>query len=468
VSFFQNFTTTCGTLVKEAQFILPTFDAYRIEDNDVNPAPPTFDIFGTVNGPSTITPVPTRPDLLQNVGWARAYGTAFEFTVDPTLTVAVAGQINDTAVNYYFGHDNASALSIAPGEAVTVSASIYLTPLPPPPVLNCITRNSRFWFTHASSDDPNCITLQKVIQVNCDSLDLGFLNLPLGYHDNSNVLDAEDALVEALGLYWKSASITGETGGMQNQKLPASQLCRARKQQAIELIAAIANKQLLGTQPNACSYVNSSRVLTVFPSDLIDQAINTLGGESTTDILNMTDLLRRFNSSGVTNAFPSELVECSPGVSRTLKKIARDPTLQDTCPGRNDSCATAEAVVDAGVNTFKFKRSINTSAYSVSSVGALTSSNSASGHLAWYKIEPDVGKPSRSFTVNTAGSNFDTAVSVWLGTCNGLTQVAFNDNNGVSAQARVQFSTDGTSTYYIVVGGSSGGYGKAKISVTSP
>ena len=59
----------------------------------------------------------------------------------------------------------------------------------------------------------------------------------------------------------------------------------------------------------------------------------------------MTLLLRKFNNSGLLADFPFGLNECSALDPKTLRALARDPTSQLTCPGPNDSCATAEAVI---------------------------------------------------------------------------------------------------------------------------
>jgi hypothetical protein len=333
----------------------------------------------------------------------------------------------------------------------------------------CVTRTAPFWFEHAFPTGANtncpstCADLLDAIKINGGMLNLGFTYLPTTYRDNDNILDANDALIEALGFYWRGNGRTGEDNGTQNLKLIASALCRARKLLAVELIAATANVKLLDTSPSNCY---DAATEANFPADLLRQARDAAAGEDVAACLDMTKVLQRFNNSGVTNNF-LDAVECSVTAAKALKKLSRDPTTQDTCPGRNDSCVTAEAVTG-----FPFKRSINTSAYSVSSAGDTTSSNAVSGHLAWYKIEPDVGQSNRWFTANTAGSNFDTLLTVWQGTCNSvsnsLSMVAENDNNGVSLQSRVQFSTDGTNTYYIVVGSSNGGYGRANIKVTSP
>ncbi|MGD0016144.1 MAG: vWA domain-containing protein [Verrucomicrobiia bacterium] len=340
----------------------------------------------------------------------------------------------------------------------------------------CATRNARFWFTHAFGTGVNtncadlCADLLDAIKFNGGALDLGFIGLPTTYYTGSS-LTSTDALIEALSFYWRSTSQTGDsTGG-------SSLLCRARKLLAAELIAATANVRLLGTQPSNCTYVVNG---TTFPADLLSQARNVAAGEDVAACLAMTKLLQEFNSSGATNGFPSGLVECSAGRQAALKKLSHDPTTKLNCPGKNDQCETAEAVVlTYNTNTFKtapFKRSFNTTVNSTGLVSDGTLHTYSAS--AWYKITPDVGSANRWFTASTAGSNFDTLLSVWQGNCatNGLSLVAVNNNYSyikqgrviTSNQALVKFQTDGTNTFFIVVGSAKGGYGKANIKVTSP
>jgi len=49
-------------------------------------------------------------------------------------------------------------------------------------------------------------------------------------------------------------------------------------------------------------------------------------------VRSMTALLKKFNSSGLTNDLPNGLVECSAQSSKIFEANSRDPTLQDTCP----------------------------------------------------------------------------------------------------------------------------------------
>jgi len=132
----------------------------------------------------------------------------------------------------------------------------------------CTTRNARFWFTHAVPSETNCVSLLGAIQANGNNVRLGFVRLPVTYENADGELDAEDALIEALGLYYRSPSVTGEERGTQSARSAGSQLCRERKKLARELIAATANFRLLGTVPGNCSYVHNGSV-THFPAYLL-------------------------------------------------------------------------------------------------------------------------------------------------------------------------------------------------------
>ena len=194
-----------------------------------------------------------------------------------------------------------------------------------------VTRTSRWWFTHGYASDTNCATLLNAITTGGGVLDLGFVTLATENRNGDNVIDGTDAFIEALGFYWRTTSRTGESGGTQGAKIKATGLCTARKQLAVELIAAIANTDFLGTFPPIATYLNGNTV-TNFPANLLTQARTTAAGADVTAIRNMTALLRKFNSSGVTNNLPNGLVECSPQAAKILKPISRDPTTKDSCP----------------------------------------------------------------------------------------------------------------------------------------
>ena len=113
-------------LLKEESFPSPSFNHYTIEDNDVNPSPPTFDVLGTVTGPAVASPV--APTLLQNVSWAYSFGTPFEYATAGREVSNANGELNDNAVLYYWGDKESDAPDLAPGGSYRASASMFLTP----------------------------------------------------------------------------------------------------------------------------------------------------------------------------------------------------------------------------------------------------------------------------------------------------------------------------------------------------
>jgi hypothetical protein len=122
---FQQINPNGAILVNEAQFVLPTFEDYEIEDNDVSQNPPTFNILGTTIGPNTITPIPTPPDILQFVSWPNAFPVAFNYTVNPALNIANVGLgANDSAVNYFYGPDSDTSITVPTGTNILLSASL--------------------------------------------------------------------------------------------------------------------------------------------------------------------------------------------------------------------------------------------------------------------------------------------------------------------------------------------------------
>ena len=341
-----------------------------------------------------------------------------------------------------------------------------------------VTRNSRFWFTHGYSlTDTNCATLLSAIQANGSVMNLGFVTLPTADRNADNVIDAYDTFIEALSFYWRSTGVTGEPGGLQSAKLKASTLCTARKKLAVELIAATANASLLGTFPANATYLNGT-VKTNFPGDLISQAQAVGAGYDVVAINTMTALLKKFNSSGVTNNLPNGLVECSSqtgkfttpsGIKTTLKQISQDPMLRDTCPGVNNSCGAAQVVVFPN-SSDPFAKAVFTTSVSL---GSYTNNMpaptcSTGGRDAVWQITPTIGINGRQFTVSTAGSNFQTMLAVWSGDCSNLVAVSCAANNIGLEGVQLSFKTDGTNTFFIVGEGAAGQYGKLKLRITSP
>ena len=334
-----------------------------------------------------------------------------------------------------------------------------------------ITRNSLFWFTHPETSAVACATLEQAIQMNpSNTLAIGFLELPTTYRSTNYVLGAEDTLIEALGLYWRNVSLTGEDRGLQNQRSPASLLCRARKQLAVEIIAAIANNALLGTGPTNAMY-HTGKSVTNFPPDLIEQAGLAAASEDRSSIVALTALLKKFNTSGVTNHFVNGLIECSPWPRKKLRTYGQDPTTKLNCPGRNDICETAESVLFPS-STDIFATAVYTSTVDLrlyTTGPTITSGCGQSGNGAFWKITPEVGTTGRGFTVSSFGSNIGTLLSVWTGSCsNGLTEVACSSNASQFVRSPLNFTTDGTNTYYILGQGYNRTVGRLRIRVTSP
>lgn len=127
---FQALGPDGAVLTHEAAMVSPSFTDYMMADNDVNPNPPTLQIIASVNGPSSIVPTPTTPDLLEYACWGDSDSTAFDYVVDTNTDIATVNSTcgfgtGDCAVLYYFGADAGHALTIQPGQTNTVSASIF-------------------------------------------------------------------------------------------------------------------------------------------------------------------------------------------------------------------------------------------------------------------------------------------------------------------------------------------------------
>ena len=387
--------------------------------------------------------------------------------IPPSTQFAAAGDsgspivdANNNAVALLFAGDATGTADGNPIQAVLDSLNVSLSGVTSSQV---VTRTSRFWFTHGFASDTNCVTLLKAITFNGGIMDLGFVTLATQNRNSDNVIDGTDAFIEALSFFYKSAGRTGEPNGSQGAALSASSLCRARKELAVELIAAIANTTLLDTWPANATYVNGGTV-TNFPADLISQARTVAAGFDVNAIKNMTVLLKKFNGSGVTNDLPNGLIQCSAQSSKILKPIARDPMTQETCPGVNDTCGAAKMIVFSGL-TPVFKDSVAIASFTASM--PTPSCNSGGRNVVW-QVAPPMAVNGRQFSVSTSGSNFDTVLSVFSGsTCSNLVEVACSDQVlGVGGET-VTFTADGTNTFYIVVEGKNGAYGKVQMSVRS-
>jgi hypothetical protein len=156
-------------------------------------------------------------------------------------------------------------------------------------------------------------------------------------------------------------------------------------------------------------------------------------------------------------------VECSAQAPKILRPIARDPMTQDTCPGVNDTCLAAKTIFFSGPNP-AFHDSVSIAAFQNHMPSP---SCNPGGRNAVWAVSPPLAVKGRQFSVSTSGSNFDTVLAVFSGTCSNLVEVGCADKSlGVGGES-LTFTADGVNTFYIVVAGKNGAYGKVKMSVNS-
>jgi hypothetical protein len=372
-----------------------------------------------------------------------------------TLTIILA----DTSDGLYDTTVFVSSL----GGSVAQPPTVPPPPPPPPPGGSCITRPASFWMQQVDHPtdpaNPNCVSLLNALKANGGGMDVGFLSLPTNFQNGDDRLDAIDTTMEALGFRYRAAGYTGEDGGLQTLRQRAARLCGERKRLAVEIIAATANQMFFRTNPSDCFYRNGGTNVH-FSAEVIDEAREAAAGEDLAAIRAYTLLLRKFNLSGAKAQFPAGLEQCPSFSSRLARDAARDATTQLNCPGYNNSCATAEAIV-----RFPFTASANLRTYTDREVSP---SCGGGGVEAVWRISPPVAAPGRSFLISTKGSNFDTVVSVRRGSCASSEEVACNDNaNAFGSYSLTSFTADGDSDYFIIVEGANGGIGSARLTVTS-
>jgi hypothetical protein len=112
----------------------------------------------------------------------------------------------------------------------------------------------------------------------------------------------------------------------------------------------------------------------------------------------------------------------------------------------NDQCAGAVALTP-GVLV------ISNTANATSTGDPTPTCRTGFGKGVWFKYTPTGTGP---VLVSTCGSDFDTAVAVYVGSCGSLTQIACNDDNGLNCSgtaASLQFPGTNGTTYYILAGG---------------
>lgn len=133
---FQQLSPDAPVLLTEKSFVSPSFGFYRIQDNNGNTPTPLFSVFGTVTQPTSLTPPPTPPDLLENVAWTLAVDSPFVYVTDQTRDVSSPDGFDDNAILYYWGPTQATAVTLAAGAARTFSQSLVSAEANAPPPFN--------------------------------------------------------------------------------------------------------------------------------------------------------------------------------------------------------------------------------------------------------------------------------------------------------------------------------------------
>ncbi|MEH6764917.1 MAG: proprotein convertase P-domain-containing protein, partial [Aequorivita antarctica] len=110
----------------------------------------------------------------------------------------------------------------------------------------------------------------------------------------------------------------------------------------------------------------------------------------------------------------------------------------------NDLCANAIAITGDGVIN------ATTVGATVDAVPACISGSVAPG--VWYTLTDASGTPGSSVTLSLCGSAYDTKIAVFSGTCGAFACIAYNDDF-CGLQSQVTFTSDGSSTYHVLVYG---------------
>jgi hypothetical protein len=130
-------------------------------------------------------------------------------------------------------------------------------------------------------------------------------------------------------------------------------------------------------------------------------------------------------------------------------------------PPANDACSGAIALSPGAPYTVSTAAATSTGDPTPGCQGSF-------GKGIWFTYTPS---SSGTVTISTCGSDFDTVLAVYSGSCGSLTPVACNDNNGPScatSRASVSFSATSGTTYFILAGGSGGASGNLSIVASGP
>jgi hypothetical protein len=113
----------------ECDWILPRFRNYAAT-NDPNSS--ILIVRGNLTGYDALVPPATTPHRLQFVAWGSSGDGVFDHAFDYTPAgQTLTGSGSDSAIAYYWGDDETNAITLSPGESVSVTQYMYVTPPPP-------------------------------------------------------------------------------------------------------------------------------------------------------------------------------------------------------------------------------------------------------------------------------------------------------------------------------------------------
>ncbi len=110
----------------------------------------------------------------------------------------------------------------------------------------------------------------------------------------------------------------------------------------------------------------------------------------------------------------------------------------------NDLCSGA--VVITGYSYTNAQSTFNASSYG----DPVPDCIAGFGNGVWYQFTPPVDG---QMVVDTFGSDFDTGLAVYTGSCGALTEVACNDDAGGGVTSQVMVPATAGATYYLLAGG---------------
>ncbi|WP_216831016.1 hypothetical protein [Alkalihalobacterium elongatum] len=114
-------------------------------------------------------------------------------------------------------------------------------------------------------------------------------------------------------------------------------------------------------------------------------------------------------------------------------------------PPPNDLCTSATAIT-----TLPFSNTINTCNATLDYNSPCFEDNRGDYFSVWYSYTPAVDM---QINANTAGSDYDTVLSVFTGTCDNLQFIVCNDDASPDLTSRVIFTATAGVTYYFMIGG---------------